>query len=30
MMWTKAGGRTVQGLVNRRRDEVKICLTGLG
>lgn len=29
MMWTKAGGRTVQGLVNRRRDEVKICLTGL-
>jgi lysozyme len=29
LMWTKAGGRVVQGLVNRRRDERSICLRGL-
>lgn len=29
LLWVKAGGRVVQGLVNRRRDEVKLCLTGL-
>lgn len=27
--WNKAGGRTIPGLVNRRRDEIAICLTGL-
>lgn len=26
LMWTKAGGRTVQGLVNRRRHERALCL----
>lgn len=26
LMWTKAGGRTVQGLVNRRKAERRICL----
>lgn len=26
MMWTKAGGKTVQGLVNRRTDERKLFL----
>lgn len=29
LMWSKAGGRTVQGLLNRRRDERRLCLTGL-
>jgi lysozyme len=29
LMWTRAGGRVVQGLVNRRRDERSICLRGL-
>jgi lysozyme len=29
MMWTRAGGRTVNGLVRRRRDERRICLAGL-
>lgn len=29
LLWVKAGGRTVQGLVNRRRDERAICLRGL-
>lgn len=29
LMWTKAGGREIQGLVNRRRDERKLCLEGL-
>lgn len=29
LMWTKAGGRTVRGLVNRRNDERRVCLTGL-
>jgi Phage-related lysozyme (muraminidase) len=27
-MWNKAGGRIVQGLVNRRADEQRICLEG--
>lgn len=27
--WRMAGGKVVQGLVNRRRDEIRICLTGL-
>lgn len=27
--WNKAGGRVVQGLVNRRADERRICLDGL-
>ncbi|GLV28207.1 lysozyme [Sphingobium sp. TomTYG75] len=27
--WNMAGGRVVQGLVNRRADEVRLCLTGL-
>jgi lysozyme len=29
MMWTKAGGREVRGLVNRRTAERKLCLEGL-
>lgn len=29
LMWNKAGGRVVQGLVNRRRAERKLCLEGL-
>lgn len=29
LMWTKAGGREIRGLVNRRRDERRLCLTGL-
>lgn len=29
MMWVKAGGRTVKGLVNRRTAERKLCLEGL-
>jgi lysozyme len=29
LMWTKAGGRVVQGLLNRRRDERSICMRGL-
>ena len=28
-MWVKAGGRTVQGLVNRRNAEKAICLEGV-
>lgn len=28
-MWNKAGGRVVQGLVNRRADEQRICLEGV-
>lgn len=28
-MWNKAGGRVVQGLVNRRKDEQRICIEGL-
>jgi lysozyme len=27
--WNTAGGKVVKGLVNRRRAEVKLCLTGL-
>jgi len=27
-MWNKAGGRVVQGLVNRRAEEQRICLEG--
>jgi lysozyme len=29
LMWNKAGGRVVQGLVNRRQDERRICLEGV-
>ncbi|MGX7895449.1 lysozyme [Tsuneonella sp. HG222] len=29
MLWTKAGGRTVAGLVKRRQKERAICLRGL-
>lgn len=29
LAWNKAGGRVVQGLVNRRADERRICLSGL-
>jgi len=29
LMWTKAGGRVVPGLVNRRMAEREICLRGL-
>ena len=29
LMWTKAGGRVVQGLVNRRNAERALCLKGL-
>jgi len=27
--YNRAGGRTVRGLVNRRKEEYKICMTGL-
>lgn len=30
LMWSKAGGRTVQGLLNRRKDERRLCLVGIG
>lgn len=30
LMWDKAGGKRVQGLVNRRADERRICLEGVG
>jgi lysozyme len=29
LMWNKAGGRVVKGLVNRRKDEHRICMRGL-
>ncbi len=29
LLWNKAGGRVVKGLVNRRRHERKVCLDGL-
>lgn len=29
LMWNRAGGRVIRGLDNRRRDERKLCLTGL-
>lgn len=28
-MWNKAGGRVIKGLVNRRAEERRICLSGL-
>lgn len=30
LLWTKAGGRTIAGLVNRRRDERALCLRDAG
>jgi len=30
VMWNKAGGRVIQGLVNRRADEKRLCLEGAG
>lgn len=30
LMWSKAGGREVNGLLNRRKDERRLCMTGLG
>lgn len=30
LMWRYAGGREVKGLLNRRRDERKLCLSGVG
>lgn len=29
LSWNRAGGRVIQGLVNRRKDERKLCLEGL-
>lgn len=29
LLWNKAGGRVVQGLVNRRKAERELCLSGL-
>ena len=29
LMWNKAGGRVIKGLVNRRKEERKICLEGI-
>lgn len=29
LAWNKAGGRVIQGLVNRRKDERKLCLEGV-
>lgn len=29
LMWNRAGGKFVKGLDNRRRDERRLCLTGL-
>lgn len=29
LMWVKAGGKTVKGLVRRREDERRVCLTDL-
>lgn len=29
LMWNRAGGRVVQGLVNRRTDERRLCLEGI-
>lgn len=29
LMWNRAGGRVVRGLVNRREDERRLCLEGL-
>lgn len=30
MRWTRAGGKVVKGLVNRRSDERALCLKGVG
>lgn len=30
MLWTKAGGQIRKGLVNRRTEERKLCLEGIG
>lgn len=30
LSWDKAGGRVVQGLVNRREEERRVCLRGVG
>lgn len=30
LVWTRAGGRVVQGLVNRRAEEHALCLEGIG
>lgn len=29
-VWNRAGGRVIQGLVNRRADEKRLCLEGVG
>lgn len=29
LAWNRAGGRVIQGLVNRRQDERKMCLEGI-
>lgn len=29
LMWSRAGGREVRGLVRRREDERRVCMTGL-
>jgi lysozyme len=29
MVWNRAGGRVVQGLINRRKTERKLCLEGI-
>lgn len=29
LAWNRAGGRVIPGLVNRRRDEQKLCLEGI-
>lgn len=29
LAWNKAGGRVVQGLTNRRKDERRVCLSGV-
>lgn len=29
LLWNRAGGKVVRGLDNRRRDERRLCLTGL-
>lgn len=29
LSWNRAGGRVIQGLVNRRKDERKLCLEGV-
>ena len=29
LKWVNAGGKRIRGLVNRRKDELRICLSGL-